>query len=190
MTIKIFIDAGHNPGTINSGASGNGLEEAVVNYEVATILADLLDKDCRFAVRTSRTYKEQVLGTDTPSSLKTRVDMANGWGADYFVSIHSNYNSNPNINGSEVYVYQEYSQAWYLANDVLTKLVETAGTKDNRVRVNPSLYVLRKTKMPAILVELGYLSNKEDAYKLKTDPFSFAYGIYLGMLDYFIKKGN
>ncbi len=56
MTIRIFIDQGHNPGTVNAGASANGLEEQAVNFEVGNMLADLLDQDCRFAVRTSRMY--------------------------------------------------------------------------------------------------------------------------------------
>lgn len=185
MVIRIFIDQGHNPGTINAGASGNGLYEQSVNFIVGSFLADFLDSDPRFAVRTSRMYPEQILGYDTPSSLRQRVNMANGWPADYFISIHCNYNDNPAINGSEVYVFRRDSIAWYLGESVLDGIVEFAGTRDNLVRVNPSLYVLRATTMPAILVELGYLTNPEDAEKLRDDPYSFAYGIYVGMLHYF-----
>ena len=115
MTIRIFIDQGHNPGTVNAGASANGLEEQAVNFEVGNMLADLLDQDCRFAVRTSRMYPQQVLGTSTASSLQTRVDMANAWGADYFISIHCNYNVSPAVNGSEVYVYQEPQETIWCA---------------------------------------------------------------------------
>ncbi len=110
--------------------------------------------------------------------------MANYWDADYFISIHSNSNTNPAINGSEVYVYRRDSQAWYLGEDILSGIVENAGTRDNQVRVNPALYVLRATRMPAVLVELGYLSNSQDAQKLLDDPYSFAYGIYVGLLTY------
>ena len=190
MTIRIFIDQGHNPGTINAGAYANGLQEQAVNYAVGNMLADLLDQDCRFAVRTSRIYPQQVLGYDTASSLQERIDMANGWDADYFISIHCNYNADPAINGSEVYVYQEYSIAWQLAQDVLSNMVRTARTKDNLVRVNPSFYVLRRTRMPAILVELAYLSHPSDAQKLRDDPFSFAYGIYLGILQFIFEQGG
>ncbi len=185
MAIKIFIDQGHNPGTINGGASGNGLSEEQVNFTVGSMLADLLDSDPRFIVRTSRMFPQQVLGTSTTDSLHSRVDMANYWGADYFISIHSNYNTNPSINGSEAYVYQRNSGAWYLGEDIVAGIVEQANMKDNIVRTNPSLYVLRATKMPAVLVELGYLSNAGDAQKLRDDPYSFAYGIYVGMLTYF-----
>ncbi len=185
MAIKIFIDQGHNPGLINAGAQGNGLSEEAVNFTVGSMLADLLDSNPQFAVRTSRMFPAQVIGTNTTSSLHERVNMANYWDADYFISIHSNTNENPRINGSEVYVFRRGSQAYYLGEEVLQGIVENAGTKDNLVRTNPSLYVLRATRMPAILVELGYLSNAQDAAKLRNDPYSFAYGIYSGLLNYF-----
>jgi len=111
--------------------------------------------------------------------------MANEWPANYFISIHANYNENPAINGTEVYIYRFYTQANWLAEQVLDGIVETVGTRNNRVRANPSLYVLRKTKMPAILVELAYISNPEDAEKLRNDQYQFAQGIYLGIMRYF-----
>lgn len=184
MSIRIFIDQGHNPQT-NAGASGYGLQEDEITYQVGKYLEEMLIQDGRFEVRTSRAYPEQVLGYNQSSSLIERVRMANEWPADYFVSIHANYNTNPAINGSEVYVYEANTQAYYLAQHVLYGIVNTVGTRDNQVRINPRLYVLRRTNMPAILVELGYLSNYSDAEKLKNDQYEFAYGIYLGILEYF-----
>ena len=57
--------------------------------------------------------------------------------------------------------------------------------ENNQVRINPGLYVLRRTSMPAILVELAYITNAGDAQKLREEQYNFAYGIYLGILDYF-----
>lgn len=111
--------------------------------------------------------------------------MANDWPADYFISIHANSNVNPNIEGTEVYVYKAYTESYYLAEHVLNGIVEVVGTKDNGVRVNPSLYVLRRTRMPAILVELAYLSNFEDRQRLIDEQYGFAEGIYDGLLTYF-----
>lgn len=185
MPIRLFIDQGHNPGTINAGAQANGLIEAEVTYQVGIYLQQLLQEDCRFEVKLSRNDREEVLGTDTRSSLETRVAMANEWPADYFISIHANYNPNPALDGSEVYIFKRDSVAQELATDVLEGIVEVARTRNNGVRVNPLLYVLRATTMPAILVELGYLTNENDALKMKEDLFLFALGIYVGILRYF-----
>ncbi len=185
MAIKIFIDQGHNPGGVNGGAVGFGYREQDITYQVGIYLADLLRQDGRFAVRTSRNSPEEILGTSNATSLAARVNAANTWEADYFISIHCNANENPAINGSEVYVYREGSVAADLARQVLDAIVAQVGTKDNGVRVNPSLYVLRRTRMPAILVELAYITNAEDVEKLVNNQYGFAYGIYLGILRYF-----
>ena len=111
--------------------------------------------------------------------------MANSWPANYFISLHVNANLNTSVNGTEVYVYRLYTQANWLAEQVLDGIVEIAGTKNNGVRANPTLYVLRKTNMPSILVEMAYMSNPGDAEKLRNDRESFAQGIYEGILRYF-----
>lgn len=186
MAIKIYIDQGHNPtGFPNAGASYFGQNEQDVTYEVGQMLSSLLRTDSRFEVKLSRPTPETVVGTSNPSSLRQRVSEANSWGANYFISIHANAAENPKANGTEVYIYRQYTQANWLADSVLQGIVETVGTKDNGVRVRPGLYVLKRTNMPAILVELGYLSNPGDAEKLKNDRYAFALGIYRGILQYF-----
>ncbi|MGX8835053.1 N-acetylmuramoyl-L-alanine amidase family protein [Amedibacillus sp. YH-ame6] len=184
MAIKVYIDQGHNPGNINAGASGNGVVESEVNYQVGIYLAEYLNADPAFVARVSRLFPDTVLGSDASSSLRERVYQANSWPADYFISIHTNSNVNPAIQGSEVYVYREFSRSYEFAQDVLASIVEIVGTKDNQVRINPSLYVLRNTDMPAILVELAYLSNPSDAMLLLTKQKEFAYAIYQGLRDY------
>ncbi|HIS68937.1 MAG TPA: N-acetylmuramoyl-L-alanine amidase [Candidatus Gallacutalibacter stercoravium] len=185
MPIRIFIDQGHNPSGPNAGAEGNGLREQDVTYQVGIDLASLLNDDYRFVARVSRPTPETVLGTSNATSLQARVNMANAWPADYFLSIHCNSNTNPAINGSEMYVYRINTQSYWLAQHILNAVVERVGTRDNGVRTNPSLYVLRRTKMPAVLVELAYLSNASDAEKLRYDQRGFAWGIYNGLLSYF-----
>lgn len=184
MAIKIFIDQGHNPSGLNAGAEGFGLREQDITYNVGAYLSDILSADYRFEARTSRTSPYQILGTNTNESLRSRVQAADSWPADYFISIHCNSNENPAINGTEAYVYEAYSDAYYLGLDIVDEIVRRVGTRNNQVRINPSLYVLRKTNMPAVLVELAYISNEEDAEKLRDDQYQFAYGIYVGLLNY------
>ncbi len=156
-----------------------------MTYNVGVILAQMLNDDPRFTARLSRNSPTESLGTSNATSLQARVSMANSWPANYFISIHCNANPNPAINGTEVYVYQSGTQSYWLAQHILNGVVAETGTRDNGVRVNPSLYVLRRTAMPAVLVELGYLTNPADAMKLRDDQRGFAQGIYDGLLSYF-----
>lgn len=186
MAIKIFIDQGHNPtGNPNIGAYWYGLHEEDITYQVGIYLAEMLNSDPRFEARLSRPTPTTVLGTDNTTSLVERVKMANEWPANYFISIHANANLDTDINGTEVYIYRFNTPANWLAEQVMDGIIETAGTKNNGVRASPSLYVLRKTEMPSILVEMAYMSNPSDSMKLRNDQYQFAMGIYTGIMRYF-----
>ncbi|TAH66825.1 MAG: N-acetylmuramoyl-L-alanine amidase [Anaerolineaceae bacterium] len=186
MAIKIFIDQGHNPtGSHNAGATGNGLFESEINYQVGIFLGNLLNNDARFEARLSRPTSTTVLGTNNATSVAERVRLANEWPANYFISIHCNANPNPAINGTEVYIFQYGTQSNWLAQHVMDGIVQTVGTRNNGIRENQTFYVLRRTTMPSILVEMGYLTNSSDAAKLRDNQYGFAYGIYTGILRYF-----
>ncbi len=185
MAIKVVVDAGHNPQGVNAGAEGNGLREQDINYAVASELAALLRADPNFEVRLTRNTPTEVLGTTNASSLQQRVQIANSWPADYFISIHANASTNPDANGTEVYTFRNTGAAYELAEDIQEAIVEELDMKDLGVKTNPSLYVLRRTSMPAVLVELGFITNAADARKMSENPEGFARAIYNGMLDYF-----
>ena len=185
MAIKIYIDQGHNPSAPNTGAEGNGYKEQDITYEVGTRLASLLRQDPNFEVRVSRPTRQTQLGTSNTGSLRARVQDANSWGADYFISIHANASDTPAARGTEVLVYRIPSIASSLAQDVLNGVTEATGLPDRGVKARPGLYVLRNTNMPAILVELGFISNMTDANLMANNPSLFARGIYKGILDFF-----
>ncbi|MBQ7226707.1 MAG: N-acetylmuramoyl-L-alanine amidase [Clostridia bacterium] len=184
MAIKIYIDQGHNPSPPNTGAEGNGYREQDITYQVGQRLADLLRGDSRFEVRLSRPTPQTQLGTSNASSLRVRVNDANSWGADYFISIHTNASVSQNANGTEVLVYSSPSRSASLAEDVLREVTEITGFPSRGVKLRPGLYVLRRTAMPAILVELGFISNPYEARFMAENPALFASGIYRGLLDY------
>ena len=184
MAIKIYIDQGHNPRNPNAGAEGNGLREQDLVYTIGQELADRLRADPDFEVRLSRPTRDTLLGTTNATSLAARVSEANRWGADYFISLHTNAASSPSAGGSEAYVYARGTPAFGFAEDILTNLTDITGLRDRGVQARPGLYVLRKTQMPATLVELGFITNPRDAALMRDEPGLFAEGIYRGIKEY------
>lgn len=185
MAIKIYIDQGHNPENPNAGAEGNGLREQDITYRVGEELAALLRTNSAFEVRLSRPTPTSSLGTSNTASLRARVEDANAWGADYFISIHTNASSSPSANGTEAFAYARPSPAFSLGEDILRGISAATGLRNRGMQIRPGLYVLRKTAMPAILVELGFITNPEEAALMNENPALFARGIYNGILDYF-----
>lgn len=185
MAIKIFIDQGHNPTNPNAGAEGNGLREQDITYEIGVLLGNLLAANPNFEVRLSRNSPDEILGTSNATSLAQRANEANQWGADYFISLHVNSSVNSTASGIEGYVYSNYSPAYAFSEDILNFLSQSTALENRGVFIRPTLYVLRKTQMPATLIEMGFISNPEDAALLSNSPELFAQGIYNGILFYF-----
>ena len=185
MAVKIFVDQGHNPYGVNAGAEAFGVREQDITYLVGAYLVDILNADPRFDAIASRQTPDEILGYDNNSSLRERVDMANTWGADYFISIHANASEIASASGSEAFVYSLSSPAFGLAENILIGLSEATGLADRGVTARPTLYVLRKTTMPALLLEVGFITNANDAALMANNPGLIARGIYNGILRYF-----
>lgn len=188
MAIKIFIDQGHNPVNPNAGAEAFGYREQDINYQVGLRLAALLNNNPNFDAMLSRNSPIAQLGTSATTSLQTRVRMANEWYANFFISLHCNISNNASASGSEAYVYQLYSKGYYMGIRILEGLQYMTQLPNRGVSVNKELYVLRATTMPAVLIEMGYMTNPRDIHLLVTDPQSFARGIYNGILNYYQLK--
>ncbi len=182
---RVFIDQGHNPQNPNAGAEGNGLREQDITYEIGTILAGLLNNNPDFEARLSRNSPTEQIGTSNASSLSQRVSEANEWGADIFLSLHTNAYTNPSATGIEAYAYRVGSDGFRLGEDVIEQLSLITGLNNRGTFARPSLYVLRRTQMPAALIEMGYITNPNDAALMSEQPELFALGIYNGILEYF-----
>jgi N-acetylmuramoyl-L-alanine amidase len=186
MSIKIYIDQGHNPSGFNTGAEGNGFYEQDITYDIGVRLYDLLRTNPNFEVKLSRPAPTTILGTSNSSSLTTRVRDANAWGADIFLSLHTNASDNRAATGTEALIYSETSEvARGLAEDILEELTQATGLRNRGVIERPGLYVLRRTNMPAVLVEMGFITNPRDAELMVYSPDLFSRGIYRGILKYY-----
>lgn len=160
--IKFCIDAGH--GGKDSGAVNGGCYEKAVTLAVARKLRErLLAK--KFDVIMTRS-------TDDFLELQTRCNVANNANADYFISIHCNSATNKSASGIETFTYTNVSQKTKtLANEVQKHLMLAIPEEKNRGVKQANYHVLRRTKMPAILIELGFISHDETKKKLFTTRY-------------------
>ncbi|MCQ2456344.1 MAG: N-acetylmuramoyl-L-alanine amidase [Clostridia bacterium] len=183
MAVKIYIDQGHNPVNPNAGAEGNGYREQDIVYKIGVRLAEVLGA-AGLETKLSRPTASTQLGTSNATSLSSRVNEANSWGADFFLSLHTNASSSPSAAGTEAYVYSIPGAAQILAENIVGKLSNLVGFRNRGVYARPTLYVLRKTRMPAVLVELGFITNPYEATLMASQPDLFAAGVADGVLSY------
>lgn len=183
MATKIYIDQGHNPQNPNAGAEGNGYREQDLVFRIGVELADILRAE-GYDVRLSRPTADTQLGTSNATALAARVNEANDWGADYFISLHANASELAGASGSEALVFNLNSEAAELAEDILEELSDTTGLPNRGVTQRMNLYVLRRTRMPAVLVELGFITNPGDAALMANSPQLFSLGVANGITEY------
>lgn len=165
--MKIVIDAGHGPDTPGKRSPDGSLREYQFNSVVAQYVADDLLHGYE-GVEILFTHDDS---RDVP--LKERTDRANEWGADLYVSIHANASGDTwsDAQGIETYVYTSRPPAaMKLAEAVQQHLVRMTGRRDRGVK-SANFHVLRETRMTAILVECGFMTNMVEAAFLKTDDF-------------------
>ncbi|WP_298911803.1 N-acetylmuramoyl-L-alanine amidase [uncultured Nostoc sp.] len=178
--VVVIIDPGH--GGKDSGALGiGGAREKDVILPIGRRLAEILQQNGVQVIMTR--------DSDYFVTLPGRVLLAERANADVFVSIHANSAgaSRPDVNGLEVYY---YDSGLGLARIVRSSILQSIGTiKDRGVR-RARFYVLRKSSMPSILVETGYMTGREDMARLRTSAYQnkMAEAIARGVLQYLKRR--
>lgn len=177
--MRICIDAGHNDSGFDTGASGNGLREQDITFEIATRLSKLLKKN-DFEVVETRPQKGVNLGSNVNSSISKRVEISNSNKCDLFISIHCNTGGG---SGTETFVYKNGGEAQKLADFVQNEIVASLNTISRGLKER-NIGVLRLTNCPAILVETAFIDDESDSILLVTKQDEFAKAIYSGILKY------
>ena len=180
---KVVIDPGH--GGSDPGAVGiNGLRETDIVLEVSKNVSELLrNKGVKIILTRSH---------ETTLELQPRVAKANNSNADAFVSIHANATrgKRKDVNGLETYYYSG-SKGYSLAKNIHKQILITSYQSPDRGIKRSRFYVIRKSSMPAVLVEIGFVTGIYDAALLRQkgyrDKMSFA--IAKGILNY-LKVSN
>ena len=158
---KVFINPGH--GGKDPGAVGNGLREKDIVLKIARKIADQL-KQYEVEVKMFRS-------NDTFYSLEQICNEANRWKADFFISVHINAGGGT---GFESFIHSGLSNNSSTAkyrNTIHNEIMKKLPNVRDRGKKKANFYVLRNTKMPAILTENLFIDNRTDADRLKSDAF-------------------
>lgn len=171
------MDAGH--GGYDSGAVGNGLKEKDVNLAVAKLVNSKLSNGGAIPI--------MARSTDVFLELSERVAKAKSNNANLFVSIHAN-SASPAATGTETYYYTKYESenSKRLATEIQNRLYKALNTQNRGVKIG-NFHVIRESTMPSSLVELAFISNANDASKLKSALYQekAAQAIYEGIIGYY-----
>ncbi|OGI22700.1 MAG: hypothetical protein A2255_07005 [Candidatus Melainabacteria bacterium RIFOXYA2_FULL_32_9] len=175
---KIVIDPGH--GGVDPGTTQGGIYEKDINLSVAKKLKNHLVKQGFQIVMTRE--------DDRTLSLKRRVSIAKSEKPDMFISIHANSSWDRSLEGVEIY--WNTFQSKHLAERVEKSFINMALADSNIMTLRSRYYVIRNANFPAILVEIGYMSNENERYKLlsKKKQNIIAKAIGKGILQYFNSK--
>jgi N-acetylmuramoyl-L-alanine amidase len=176
----VVIDAGHgggDPGAIGIG----GLREKDVVIDISRQVAQILEQNGVSAIMSRNDDRE--------IDLAPRTQLANRVNANLFVSIHANAinMSRPDVNGIETYYYESGRR---LADYIHSSILNSLNVNDRGVR-RARFYVLRHTRMPAVLVETGFVTGRDDARMLANagERSRMAEAIARGILNYIRDNG-
>ena len=173
MPISIMLDAGH--GGRDTGSVFNGSQEKEDTLELTLAIGEILQNN-GIDVEYTRT-------TDVYESPYQKALEANEAGVDYFISIHRNSFPRPNeVNGVESLVYNKQGVKYEMAQNINAQL-ETVGFVNLGVQARPNLVVLRRTQMPAVLVEVGFINSDVDNQLFDANFDDIARAIADGILD-------
>jgi N-acetylmuramoyl-L-alanine amidase len=171
----VVIDPGHggpDPGAVGIG----GIQEKEIVMDISNQVSAILEQQGVSTVLTRR--------SDIDLDLAPRVELAEQMRATVFVSIHANAitMARPDVNGLETYY---YDSGYDLARTIHASILQTASIRDRGVR-SARFYVLRRTSMPSVLVETGFVTGAEDAANLANPAHrrQMAEGIARGILQY------
>lgn len=185
----VVLDAGHggnDPGKIGVDDS----LEKDLNLIIAKKVQKLLEQQDVKVVMTRETdaglYEEQTSNKKV-QDMKNRCALINETQPDCVVSIHQNSYHEEYVTGAQVFYYVTSKEGERLAEILQEKLITHADPENHRqAKANESYYLLKKTEVPIVIVECGFLSNWEEAKKLQEDSYQnqIAWAVSMGILSY------
>lgn len=187
---KVVIDPGHGGGDPGAKSSG-GMVEKDLNLDVALRLKKYLSRVgvyCIMIRETDRDYfgAGESFGSKKRRDLNHRIEMANQSKADVFLSIHANSFPQTIYHGAQTFYNPDNPESKRLAEAIQEQLVSSLGPNHRKAKEG-DFRVLELTRMPGIIIEIGFLSNPEEARLLATKQYreQLAEAICFGLIKYF-----
>lgn len=190
----VVIDAGHggdDPGKVGVG----GTLEKDVNLAVAQKLADCLKKEGIRPVMTREDEKglyRPEAANKKQDDMKNRCAKIDGEKPLFTVSIHQNSYTEEAVHGPQVFYYAHSKEAEELAGYIQDAMNEDLADRPREKKANDTYYLLKKTKSPTVIVECGFLSNREEEAKLVTEEYQqkVAESVCRGIMGYLKEAKN
>ncbi len=180
----VYIDAGH--GGFDPGVVVGDSYEKDYNLEIALKLQEYFEQSGAYVIL-SRSTDESTSNTKS-GDMYVRKVLANEHNADILISIHQNSFQNSSVKGAQVFYYKNSEKSETLAKNIQEEINSFAYTSNKKeAKANDTYYLLEHTTIPAVIVECGFLTNKDDKYRLSTEEYKdkIAWSIYVGALKYF-----
>ena len=189
----VVIDAGHggdDPGKVGI----NGAKEKDINLQIAFRVKEYLEENDIEVVLT-RTSEDGLYDAGASNKkvqdMKRRIQLIDEAAPEVTVSIHQNSYPEEYVHGAQVFYYNGSTEGQKLAESIQSQLIETVDPENNRrIKANDSYYLLKKTEIPIVIVECGFLSNSKEAEKLCQESYQnrVAWAISMGILRYLNQK--
>lgn len=185
----VVIDAGHggdDPGKVGI----NGAKEKDVNLAIAGMVKKYLEANDIRVVMTRETDEglyDAEASNKKVQDMKKRIDLINTTQPSLTVSIHQNSYPEEYVHGAQVFYYTGSVSGQKLAESIQNQLIDKVDSENKRqIKANDSYYLLKKTELPIVIVECGFLSNQAEAEKLCDPDYQerLAWAVHMGVLRY------
>lgn len=169
----VVIDAGHggkDPGKVGV----NDVLEKDINLQIAKKLKTELESR-GISVLMTREKDKGLYDEDADNKqvqdLKRRVELINEAEPSLAVSIHQNSYPSPDVSGAQIFYYEHSKEGEQVAGNIQNRLEKLEGTKNRPIKENGTYYLLKRTKVPTVIIECGFLSNQTEAQKLTEEEY-------------------
>lgn len=181
----VCIDPGH--GGMDSGTSVDGIKESDIVLNISFVIKEVLDDLGYITVLTRKTKESLCEGKFIKKEdMNKRIKIIDDSNANILISIHLNYYADEKYSGAQIFYsnlnHQSKDLATYIQNSIKTNLNNTS----RKAVYRDNIYLLNKVRIPACIIECGFMSNKEELKNLLDYNYQkdLAYAIYLGISEF------